>query len=70
MLLGEDAVSAGRMSADVLGDAYGLPSRCATRDSPPPADMMEIDFSDENSYRRIKYEFSEDVLRLPRIATM
>jgi hypothetical protein len=41
-----------------------------SRDSPPPSQMMDVDFSDENSYRKIKYEFSEDVLRLPRISTM
>ncbi|CAM9443237.1 unnamed protein product, partial [Choristocarpus tenellus] len=40
------------------------------RDNPPPIDV-ELDLSslDENSYRSIKYEFSEDVLRLPSIQT-
>ena len=46
------------------------PIGMVNRDSPPPSDMMDIDLSDENSYRRIKYDFSEDVLRLPRISTM
>jgi len=40
------------------------------RDSPPPQDMS-VDFSTlgEDMYRKIKYEFSEDVLRLPFIET-
>jgi len=40
------------------------------KDSPPPQDMS-IDFSalGEDMYRRIKYEFSEDVLKLPFIQT-
>lgn len=40
------------------------------RDSPPPQDMS-LDFSSlgEDMYRKIKYEFSEDVLRLPFIET-
>ncbi|CAM9228300.1 unnamed protein product [Heterosigma akashiwo] len=41
------------------------------RDNPPPIDMDNIDLNnmDENMYRKIKYEFSEDVLRLPFIST-
>lgn len=43
------------------------------KDKPPPSDMS-IDFSSssasgEDMYRRIKYNFSEDVLRLPYIQT-
>ncbi|CAM9664279.1 unnamed protein product, partial [Phaeothamnion confervicola] len=40
------------------------------RDNPPPMDM-DIDLAniDENTFRSIKYEFSEDVLRLPAIQT-
>mmetsp|Transcript_12738 Transcript_12738/g.18791 ORF Transcript_12738/g.18791 Transcript_12738/m.18791 type:complete len:250 (-) Transcript_12738:335-1084(-) len=40
------------------------------RDNPPPVDL-DIDISniDENMYRRIKYDFSEDVLRLPYVGT-
>ena len=44
------------------------PSFSLYRDSPPPT--ANIDYLDENSYRKIKYQFSEDVLRLPRISTM
>lgn len=38
------------------------------RDFPPPVDL-DVDLAnlDENAYRLIKYEFSEDVLRLPSI---
>ena len=35
-----------------------------------PVDPSTIDFTDENSYRKIKYEFSEDILRLPSISTL
>ncbi|CAM9620050.1 unnamed protein product, partial [Discosporangium mesarthrocarpum] len=40
------------------------------RDNPPPIDL-DVDLSnlDENAYRSIKYDFSEDVLRLPTIQT-
>jgi len=41
------------------------------KDRPPPDDM-EIDFSaalGEDSFRKIKYTFSEDVLKLPLIST-
>jgi hypothetical protein len=41
------------------------------KDKPPPSDMS-VDFSTgsgEDMYRRIKYNFSEDVLRLPYIQT-
>lgn len=40
------------------------------KDSPPPPDMT-VDFSalGEDMYRKIKYSFSEDVLRLPSIQT-
>jgi protein unc-119 len=40
------------------------------KDSPPPQDMT-LDFSTpgEDMYRKIKYTFSEDVLRLPFIQT-
>lgn len=40
------------------------------RDNPTPQDMS-VDFSSlgEDMYRKIKYEFSEDVLRLPYIET-
>jgi hypothetical protein len=40
------------------------------KDLPPPADMS-LDFSihGEDMYRKIKYNFSEDVLRLPFIQT-
>ena len=40
------------------------------KDSPAPADMT-LDFSTlgEDMYRKIKYNFSEDVLRLPFIQT-
>lgn len=40
------------------------------KDSPPPADLS-IDFSTlgEDMYRKIKYNFSEDVLRLPFVQT-
>lgn len=40
------------------------------RDIPPPADMT-VDFSAlrEDMYRKIKYSFSEDVLKLPAIQT-
>ncbi len=40
------------------------------RDSPPPQDMS-VDFSSlgDDMYRKIRYEFSEDVLRLPFIET-
>jgi hypothetical protein len=40
------------------------------KDSPPPADVS-IDFSaiGEDMYRKIRYRFSEDVLRLPFIQT-
>jgi protein unc-119 len=40
------------------------------KDSPPPADVS-IDFSSigEDMYRKIRYRFSEDVLRLPFIQT-
>jgi len=40
------------------------------RDSPAPADIS-VDFSSlgEDMYRKIKYNFSEDVLRLPLIQT-
>ena len=38
-------------------------------DAPPPAMPANIDLTDENSYRKIRYDFSEDVLRLPTIAT-
>lgn len=39
------------------------------RDVPPP-DMSTIDFTNESSYRHIKYTLSEDVLRLPNVETM
>ena len=40
------------------------------RDNPTPPDIS-IDFSSlgEDMYRKIKYNFSEDVLRLPLIQT-
>lgn len=40
------------------------------KDIPPPADMS-LDFSStgEDVYRKIRYSFSEDVLRLPFIQT-
>jgi len=40
------------------------------RDSPAPADIS-VDFSSlgEDMYRKIKYNFSEDVLKLPHIQT-
>lgn len=40
------------------------------KDLPPPQDMT-LDFSSlgEDMYRKIKYTFSEDVLRLPFIQT-
>ncbi len=40
------------------------------RDSPAPADIS-VDFSSlgEDMYRKIKYNFSEDVLKLPLIQT-
>lgn len=38
------------------------------RDYPPPVDLdLDLGSLDENAYRLIKYEFSEDVLRLPSI---
>jgi hypothetical protein len=38
------------------------------KDNPPPMDMsIDLANLDENSFRSIKYEFSEDVLRLPSI---
>lgn len=38
------------------------------RDFPPPIDLdLDLGSLDENAYRLIKYEFSEDVLRLPSI---
>lgn len=38
------------------------------RDYPPPIDLdLDLGSLDENAYRLIKYEFSEDVLRLPTI---
>lgn len=38
------------------------------RDYPPPVDLdLDLGNLDENAYRLIKYEFSEDVLRLPSI---
>ncbi|CAM9396614.1 unnamed protein product [Scytosiphon promiscuus] len=40
------------------------------RDFPPPIDLdIDLGSLDENAYRLIKYEFSEDVLRLPSIQT-
>eukprot|EP00611_Tribonema_gayanum_P021083 TRINITY_DN3982_c0_g1_i2.p1 TRINITY_DN3982_c0_g1~~TRINITY_DN3982_c0_g1_i2.p1 ORF type:complete len:262 (+),score=59.63 TRINITY_DN3982_c0_g1_i2:245-1030(+) len=41
------------------------------RDNPPSIDLSGVDLADidENLYRSIKYEFSEDVLRLPSIQT-
>ena len=40
------------------------------RDNPPSLDLDPgVDHLDENSYRSIKYDFSEDVLRLPSIQT-
>eukprot|EP00752_Nemacystus_decipiens_P009038 g8069.t1 len=40
------------------------------RDYPPPVDLdLDLGNLDENAYRLIKYEFSEDVLRLPSIQT-
>ncbi|CAM9154511.1 unnamed protein product [Ectocarpus sp. 12 AP-2014] len=40
------------------------------RDYPPPIDLdLDLGSLDENAYRLIKYEFSEDVLRLPSIQT-
>ncbi|CAN0015180.1 unnamed protein product [Pylaiella littoralis] len=40
------------------------------RDYPPPVDLdLDLADLDENAYRLIKYEFSEDVLRLPSIQT-
>eukprot|EP00904_Undaria_pinnatifida_P000989 jgi/Undpi1/10891/HiC_scaffold_3.g01417.m1 len=40
------------------------------RDYPPPIDLdLDLGNLDENAYRLIKYEFSEDVLRLPSIQT-
>jgi protein unc-119 len=40
------------------------------RDNPTPQDVS-VDFSSigEDMYRKIKYSFSEDVLRLPHIET-
>lgn len=41
------------------------------RDNPPPVDIdLDSGALDENAYRLIKYEFSEDVLRLPSIQVM
>lgn len=41
------------------------------RDNPPPVDMdLDLGNLDENAYRLIKYEFSEDVLRLPSIQVL
>lgn len=38
------------------------------RDYPPPIDLgLHLGKLDENAYRLIKYEFSEDILRLPSI---
>jgi hypothetical protein len=39
-----------------------------SRDRPPKIDIDMLNF-DENALRKIKYEFSEDVLRLPSIKT-
>ena len=41
------------------------------KDVPPVGMEMDFDLSamDENSFRKIKYTFSEDVLRLPLIGT-
>lgn len=38
------------------------------RDYPPPIDLdLDLGSLDESAYRHIKYDFSEDVLRLPSI---
>jgi hypothetical protein len=40
------------------------------KDCPPPPDMhIDMTNYEEDSFRRIRYEFSEDVLRLPIIQT-
>ncbi|GMI43783.1 hypothetical protein TeGR_g8725 [Tetraparma gracilis] len=39
------------------------------KDVPPVGMEMDVDLMDENSFRKIKYTFSEDVLRLPLIGT-
>jgi len=40
-----------------------------SRDRPPKMDLDLAAMMDENAMRKIKYEFSEDVLRLPAIKT-
>ena len=41
------------------------------RDYPPPVDVnLDLGSLDENAFRLIKYEFSEDVLRLPSIQVL
>eukprot|EP01036_Dinobryon_divergens_P052823 gene52823-70617_t len=40
------------------------------RDNPAPQDMsLDFSYSGEDMYRKIRYDFSEDVLRLPFIQT-
>lgn len=40
------------------------------KDSPAPQDMtLDFSLSGDDMYRKIKYTFSEDVLRLPFIQT-
>jgi hypothetical protein len=50
-----------RLIFEVGGDTGGGPRA--------PVDMSQFAHLDENSYRKIKYEFSEDVLKLPTIST-
>lgn len=40
-----------------------------SRDRPPKLELQDFNPMDENSMRKIKYQFSEDVLRLPAIKT-
>eukprot|EP01084_Bolivina_argentea_P218565 370861_1 len=40
-----------------------------SRDRPPKMELQDFNPMDENSMRKIKYQFSEDVLRLPAIKT-
>lgn len=40
-----------------------------SRERPPKFDLADLGSMDENSMRKIKYQFSEDVLRLPAIKT-
>lgn len=39
------------------------------RDLPPPVDMQLDMSSGVDTFRKIKYQFSEDVLRLPAVET-